>query len=364
MSDERHGLPSASSAHRYALCPGSFLLEQSIQQPDVSGADAQIGNRIHGYLAGEGIALNEEETRIATDSRLQEIELVKAVFPFQDRLQIMREKRLWEYDADFNKSWSGKPDVVYHDATRALVIDYKTGRGEVQHATGNVQLRALAVLAYMTSGPYQEVTVAIIQPLTGDPTTCTYNALDLVRALSEMETLMTNIRKPDQPRNPSTEACKYCKAKEVCPEARGVVQKLPALVPRDGLEIVMTPEQIAEFLAVAPLAEAVIESVRGKARRMIDAGQEIPGWKLKPGAIRESITDPELAFARFMDAGGTQAQFVGAITVAKTRFKDAVKAATGKKGRDLDGFVEIMLEGCTEAKATAPSLVQDKEVTK
>jgi hypothetical protein len=126
----------------------------------------------------------------------------------------------------------------------------------------------------------------------------------------------------------------------------------------------MTPEQIAEFLAVAPLAEAVIESVRGKARRMIDAGQTVPGWKLKPGAIRESITNPEMAFARFMDAGGTQAQFVQAITVAKTKFKDAVKTATGRKGRDLDGFVEIMLEGCTEAKVTAPSLVQDKEVTK
>jgi len=364
MSDERQGLPSASSAHRYALCPGSFLLEQSIQQPEVSGSDAQIGNRIHGYLAGEGIALNEEEFRIATDSRLQEIELVKAVFPFQDRLQIMREKRLWDYDADFSKSWSGKPDVVYHDATRALVIDYKTGRGEVQHATGNVQLRALAVLIQISRGPFSEITVAIIQPLAGEPTTCTYGAEDLVRASSEMTTLMDDIRKPGQPRNPSTDACKYCKAKEVCPEARGIVEQLPALVPRDGLEIVMTPEQIAEFLAVAPVAEAVIESVRGKARRMIEAGQTVPGWKLKPGAIRESIINPELAFSRFMDSGGTQAQFVQAITVAKTKFKDAVKAATGRKGKDLDGFVEIMLEGCTEAKVTAPSLVQDKEVAK
>ena len=361
MSDERRGLPSASSAQRYALCPGSFLLEQSITTPEVTSDDASMGNRIHGYLAGEGIALNEEETRIATDSRLQEIELVKAVFPLQYRLQIMREKRLWGYDADFNKSWSGKPDVVYNDGERALIIDYKTGRGEVQHATGNVQLRALAVLADMTSGPYQEVTVAIIQPLAGEPTTCTYGAEDLVRASSEMTTLMDDIRKPGQPRNPSTEACKYCKAKEVCPEARGVVQKLPALVPRDGLEIVMTPEQIAEFLEKAPLAEAVIEAVRGKARRMLEAKQEIPGWRLKPGAIRESITNPELAFARFMAAGGTQAQFVQAITVAKTKFHNAVKAATGKKGKELDGFVEIMLEGCTETKTTAPSLVKEKE---
>jgi len=361
MSDERHGLPSASSAHRYALCPGSFLLEQSIQQPDVSGADAQIGNRIHGYLAGEGIALNEEETRIATDCRLQEVELAKAVFPFQENLQRMREKRLWDYDANFNLSWSGKPDVVYHDESRALVIDYKTGRGEVQHATGNVQLRALAVLVNISRGPFTEITVAIIQPLAGEPTTCTYGAKDLIRAESEISQLMIDIRNPGQPRNPSTEACKYCKAKEVCPEARGVVQKLPALVPRDGVEILMTPEQIAEFLEKAPLAEAVIEAVRGKARRMIDAGQTVPGWKLKPGAARESITNPELTFARFMDAGGTQAQFVGAISITKTKLIAAVKSATGKKGQDLAGFVEIMLEGCTETKSTAPSLVKEKE---
>lgn len=361
MSDERHGLPSASSAHRYAACPGSFLLEQSIQRPDISGSDAQVGNRIHGYLAGEGIALNEEEAKLAIDCRLQEVELAKVVFPFQDRLQAMREKRLWEFDDNLLRSWSGKPDVVYHDGNRALVIDYKTGRGDVQHATGNVQLRALAVLAQNSYGPFNEVTVAIIQPLTGEPTTCTYGADDLVRASSEMTRLMDEIRKSGQPRNPSTEACKYCKAKEVCPEVRGIVESLPALAPRDGVQIIMTPEQIAEFLEKAPLAEAVIESVRAKARRMLEVGQTVPGWKLKPGTIRETITNPELAFSRFMDAGGTQAQFVGAITVAKTKFKDAVKTATGRKGKDLDGFVEIMLEGCTESKQTAPSLVQEKE---
>jgi CRISPR/Cas system-associated exonuclease Cas4 (RecB family) len=364
VSDERRGLPSASSAHRYALCPGSFLLEQSIQEPETSGADAQIGNRIHSRLAGETVELNEEETKIAGDCIMQETLLFPDVFPDSHNLHFVRERRLWGYDNWFAKKWSGKPDVVIHDGKKALVIDYKTGRGDVTHATGNLQLRALAVLANEHFGPFEEITVAIIQPLAGEPTTCTYTVAEIEKATSETHGLMERVRVPNQPRNPSTEACKYCKAKEVCPEAQGVVANLPALVPRDGLEIVMTPEQIAEFLVVAPLAEAVIESVRGKARRMIEAGQTVPGWKLKPGATREAITNPELAFARFMDAGGTQAQFVQAITVAKTKFKDAVKAATGKKGRDLDGFVEIMLEGCTETKSTAPSLVQDKEVAK
>lgn len=361
MSDERKGLPSASSAHRYALCPGSFLLEQSVKEPDTAGPDAQIGNRIHGFLAGDKIDLDDDEGKLAAICFSQEVEIAKAVFPFQERLNITRERRLWAVDADLNKTWSGKPDVVYHDGLNALVIDYKTGRGTVEHATGNAQLRALAVLVNQSCGPFGEITVAIIQPLAGDPTTCTYGSEDLSRAEFEITRLMADIRKPGQPRNPSADACKYCKAKGVCPEAQAEVSNLPTLVPRDGVEIVMTPEQIAEFLEKAPLAEAVIESVRGKARRMLEAGHTIPGWKLKPGAVRETITNPEAVFARFLDAGGTQERFVGAITITKTKLKDAVKGATGRKGKDLDGIVETILEGCTEAKQTAPSLVQDKE---
>jgi hypothetical protein len=362
MSDERERLPSASSAHRYTVCPGSFLLEQSIQEPDVSGTDAQIGNRIHAHLAGETVELNEDEKRLAMSSRIQETDLAKAVFPFQHGLHFVRERRLWGYDNWFAKCWSGKPDVVIHDGKKALVIDYKTGRGDVTHATGNLQLRALAVLANEHFGPFEEITVAIIQPLAGEPTTCTYTVSEIEKAASETHGLMERVKLPNQPRNPSTEGCKYCKAKELCPEAQGVVANLPALVPRDGVEIVMSPEQIAEFLAKAPLAEAVIEAVRGKARRMIEAGQTVPGWKLKPGASREAITNPELTFARFiLMAQGTQEQFLGTISITKTKLVAAVRTATGKKGKDLDGFVEIMLEGCTETKSTAPSLVREKE---
>ena len=366
MSDERQGLPSASSAARYAVCPGSFLLEQEVTEAEVSSSDATTGNRIHSYLAGEIIQLPDEEQRIASACRAMEDTLRKAVFPFETAFLAIRERRLWDYDKAFEKAWSGKPDVVYYDeaTATALVIDYKTGRGTVEHATGNVQLRALAVLVNLTFGPFRQITVAIIQPSESEPTTCTYGAQDLVRAEAEMARLMESVRQPGQPRVPSSDGCKYCRAKPICPEARGVVETLPATVQKESGEIVMSPEQIAAFLDKISLAEAVIESVRGKARRILEAGQTVPGWKLKPGAIRESITNPELAFARFMDAGGTQAQFVQAITVAKTKFKDAVKTATGRKGRDLDGFVEIMLEGCTEAKVTAPSLVQDKEVTK
>jgi hypothetical protein len=67
-------------------------------------------------------------------------------------------------------------------------------------------------------------------------------------------------------------------------------------------------------------------------------------------------------FGRFVEAGGTQAQFVGAISITKTKLKDAVRSATGRKGKELEGLVEAILDGCTESKQTAPSLVADKEV--
>jgi len=362
VSDERQGLPSASSAARYAVCPGSFLLEQEVTEAEVSSSDATTGNRIHSYLAGEIIQLPDEEQRIASACRAMEDTLRKAVFPFETAFLAIRERRLWDYDKAFEKAWSGKPDVVYYDeaTATALVIDYKTGRGTVEHATGNVQLRALAVLVNLTFGPFRQITVAIIQPSESEPTTCTYGAQDLVRAEAEMARLMESVRQPGQPRVPSSDGCKYCRAKPICPEARGVVETLPATVQKECGEIVMSPEQIAAFLDKIPLAEAVIESVRGKARRILEAGGAIPGWKLKPGAVRESITKPEVVFGRFVQAGGTQEQFAGAITITKTKFRDAVKTATGSKGKALDELVEGLLEDCTEQKATSPSIIKEK----
>ena len=360
MIDERAALPSASSAGRYFTCPGSFLLEQQVTDPERSSEDANVGNKIHAWLAGEPFGtLTDDQRELALDCVRQRKELAESVLgvgPYHTRLEV----RLWFYDELFNKSWSGKPDVIYARGNRALIIDYKTGRGSVENAVGNLQLRALAVLLAESDTELEEITVAIIQPLAGEPSTCTYVRLDLDRARVEINKVMARVKRPGQPRVPSTDACKYCRAKTICPEAQAVVETLPATVQKESGEIMMSPDQIAAFLDKIPLAEAVIESVRGKARRILEAGGAIPGWKLKPGAVRESITRPEVVFGRFVQAGGTQEQFAGAITITKTKFRDAVKTATGSKGKALDELVEGLLEDCTEQKANPPSIIKEK----
>lgn len=360
MSDERGGLPSASSAERYAQCPGSFLLEQQASEPPTS-PDADTGNRIHAWLAGEAVDLSDDERELAVRCDQQALALIAEHGPAGDA-SIIREERIWAWDADtMTKAWSGKPDVVVVAWKRALVIDYKTGRGDVTESAANLQLRTLACLVADQHG-VEEVVTAIVQPLAGEPTVCRYSPEDLRAAGIEVANLMHRVTRPGQPRNPSADACRYCRAKGICPEAQGVAKTMPQLVTRDGREITMTGEQIARFLELAPVAEDAIEAVRALAkRRLADDPTAVPGWALKPGATRETITDPEQLFARFSAIGGTSAQFIAAVKVGKSDFKAAVKAATGRKGRELDETLAGLLDGITEAKTAAPSLVQQKE---
>lgn len=352
MSNERNGLPSASSMERYMLCPGSYAAERGL--PDTTSEDAETGNRIHAVLAGETVIppLTDDEERTMEACKAQADALLDAVVPHRD--EIILERRYW-----WGGQWSGKPDLVAIDTlqSHALVLDYKTGRGEVESAEGNMQLRALAVLVSAEHG-LEKVTVAIVQPLAGSASVCVYDADDLRKARIEILAILTAIHQPDAPRRPSAKACRYCKAKAVCPEALAMAEAAPLAVSRDGRELSITPERMGEFLAQIPAIEAVVDAVRAKARRMLEAGEEVPGWTLKPGSVRETVTDPATVFGRFVAAGGTQEKFMPCVNVTKTKLKDAVKAVTGAKGKALDAQIEAMLDGCTEAKVSAPSLAK------
>ena len=354
--NERQNKPSASSMERYQLCPGSWNAEQGL--PEETSEDAEIGNRIHAVLAGETVTppLTDDEERTMEVCRSQAQALLDAILPHRDEMHL--ERRYW-----WGKEWSGKPDVVAVDCVFAegLVIDYKTGRGDVASAEGNMQLRALAVLV-AREHHLVKVTVAIVQPLAGSVSVCTYESLDLCRADEELAGIIASIQKPDAPRRASSKACKYCKAKATCPEALALAESAPLAVSRDGRELVISPERIAEFLGQVPAIEAVVEAVKAKARRMLEAGETVPGWTLKPGAERETITDPTTVFNRAAAAGVNSEAFMACVSVTKGKLKDAVKLATSEKGRTLDARMETILAGCTETKAAAPSLARVKEV--
>ena len=85
----------------------------------------------------------------------------------------------------------------------------------------------------------------------------------------------------------------------------------------------------------------------------------VDGWTLKEGSVRESITNSEMVASRFLELG-SYAQLSPAITLNKTKLKDALKTATGTKGKELEAKLAALLDGCTESKASQPTLSKFK----
>jgi len=366
--DERGNLPSASAASRYAACLGSWQLERQVAEIE-STADAATGNRIHSALAMEPVSnLTTDETWIIDRCREQELELVKQTFG-ELETNCFREKRLWSLTQDGERLWSGKPDVIYtandEGMLYGLIIDYKSGRGTVENAAENLQLRCLVALLDESWGfTMDRITVAIIQPLAGPPSVSVYESSDIHSAIMEANGLMKEIQKVGQPRTPSESACKYCKGKPYCSEARELavappVANAPAGITPDAIAATLTNETLAAFLDRAAQAEVVIEACRTEARRRLSEGDAIEGWTLKDGSVRESITSSEMVASRFLELG-TYEQLAPAITLNKTKLKDAVKLATGTKGRELEAKLSALLDGCTESKTSQPILTRIK----
>lgn len=362
---ERKYLPSASGMERLALCAGSWQAEQSIPYIDTASEEAASGTRIHAVMAGESPdkPLTEDEEKMVSQLQRLEAELTESTYGSLDNAHtVIREKRLWFHDDNKTPILSGKPDLVAVYGLRALIVDYKTGRGEVTAAHSNLQLRALVAIV-SDNVRIREATVAIIQPMSeGGISTASYNEDDIAMARDEVEQCIKAAQADNAKRTPSALACKYCRAKAHCPEAREVALETPIpvvdFITANELAAALTNEKLAAFLDRAAFAEKVIEACKDEAKRRIEAGQSLDGWMLKEGTARETVTDPQRVFDRFFEAGGEVGQFMSCVSIAKGKLKTALKDVTAKRGKELDAAFDTLLAGCVETKMSAPSLVK------
>lgn len=360
MSDEREGRPSASGMERLALCPGSWNASKGIEE--TSSEHAVRGNRIHSLIAGEDVENPTEEERDVAEQceRLSQMIVTQHMAkPMEDCTEVWREGRLWAREND-GVVWSGKPDLVVVYGNRAVIIDFKTGRAEVEHATNNKQLRALAVLVdgACASRKLEHVLVAIVQPLAPQSMSlCDYTKADIELARVEIENVMESAMKPDAKRVAGESQCRYCPAKSRCPEASEVLTEVANVQP---IVTMLSSSELGDLLSKCKQAEDVVDALREEAKRRLEEGVAVEGWELKAGATRETITHPEAVFFRFSEKGGNIEQFMSTISVNKAKLSDAYKGVTGTKGKELEVLLDILLAGCTESKTNAPSLVKTK----
>lgn len=374
-NDPRQGWTSASNAQYDALCPGRHLAQRGM--PEQTSVYSESGLRVHSALAAftndDKMAnkpiidrLTPAEKECYESSLAIQRSLCGTLFPkaATDGYQEWREERYWATFKFNNVEYkhSGQADFVARSGTRVLILDYKTLFGEVAESPRNLQLRDLACLVAGHFVPTTEVTVAIVQPrLTQKPELCVYTKDDLARASKEMFDRVFKCHQPNAPRVAGELQCKACRARTNCVERQRWASAMipPALATFTVPMHQWTPEQCAVAANGLGPAEKLLDDIKAMLKQRLGKDPaSVPGWMLKPGAMREKIVNAQAVFDRFNTLGGKIDAFMPCVDVAKGKLREALGKLTGAKGKSLDAAMKTLTDGLVEAKQTEPSLAR------
>jgi len=329
----KHARLSASRTDRFMQCPGSYRLE-SLMPYEPAGEAAAIGTAIH--------ELSEIILRggaIPTGTDPDHLSMAQGYANFVNTLVENPRKKMIEVNLDeglqsLHPALGGTADAVLVDGDHLHVIDLKTGRVAVD-AQDNKQLLtyALGAMRQLKAPNTIECTMHIFQPRVGHSKwTVSGNYLELHgrRLQSAAELALSS----DAPTNPSPDACRYCKAKTICPSMREKVQEVAR---NDFLpDTSITPAMLDDAVLVAAWADAV----QSAAKAQITEGKAIQGWAMRAGRKTKFWKDEALVMEAFKDTP----------TAWELKSPSAVLKLGVEVSEDLVG-----------EKSAAPSLVKAKE---
>ena len=329
----KHARLSASRTDRFMQCPGSYRLE-SLMPYEPAGEAAAIGTAIHELSE---IILSGKEIPVGTDP--DHLSMAQGYANFVNTLVENPRKKLIEVNLDeglqsLHPALGGTADAVLVDGNHLHVIDLKTGRVAVE-AQDNKQLLtyALGAMRQFKAPSSIQCTMHIFQPRVGHSKwTVSGNYLELHgrRLLEAAELALTS----DAPTNPSPDACRYCKAKTICPSMREKVQEVAR---NDFLpDTTVTPEMLDNAALVAAWADAV----QSAAKEQLTSGKSIQGWTMRMGRKTKFWKDEKLVQEAFKDL----------LIAWELKSPSAVLKLGVEVSEDLVG-----------EKVAAPSLVKAKE---
>ena len=329
----KHARLSASRTDRFMQCPGSYRLE-SLMPYEPAGEAAAIGTAIHELSE---IILSGKEIPVGTDP--DHLSMAQGYANFVNTLVENPRKKLIEVNLDeglqsLHPALGGTADAVLVDGDHLHIVDLKTGRVAVD-ATDNKQLLtyALGAMRQFKAPSSIQCTMHIFQPRVGHSKwTVSGNYLELHgrRLLEAAELALTS----DAPTNPSPDACRYCKAKTICPSMREKVQEVAR---SDFLpDTTVTPEMLDNAALVAAWADAV----QSAAKEQLTSGKSIQGWTMRMGRKTKFWKDEKLVQEAFKDL----------LIAWELKSPSAVLKLGVEVSEDLVG-----------EKVAAPSLVKAKE---
>ena len=370
-----HATLGPSAAKRWMTCPGSVAAIAACPVEGTTSEAAAEGTAAHALaeillrerieLKGQGALLKEWKAEYG--EKYDANALKAGVMPYVDRVsdaweelggrkhaQLLLEQRVFVIEGVYGTADA----VVISDKGVLHVLDLKFGRGVRVEAEDNPQLRCYALGALQDAElerDIREVRMTIVQPRHkdgGHTSTAVMTAEALHAWGEELAAAAEATQAEGAPRVPSEGGCMFCPAAPWCPERAAFVAEATGLDASTGLTadpVDYSPAVLAEAMNSVEAIEGWCKAVRREALRQAGTEEGLPGWHLKPGRTRRSVT--EEAAQALVDFGMLSED--EAFTRSPATLSKLEKAVGGRKA--LDAAVGDLLKLST----SAPTLAKD-----
>lgn len=363
-AERAHAVLSASSAHRWLLCPPSALLEQDF--PDTTSEAAREGTLAHEICEVKlqrYIGTISKSTGTRRINKLKQEELYKeemdhytddyldfikaAALKFRDMPYVAIEKRV-----DFS-SWVpegfGTADCIMIGDDIMHVIDFKYGKGVPVSPVDNPQMQLYALGAFSMYGmlyDIKSIQMSIVQPRIDNIETWE-TSLDTVLGFGDWaKGVADQAIKGEGDFNPGESQCRFCRARAQC-RARAEENVRMAFLTDKKPEL-LSNDEIGEYLLIGEDVARWLADLKEYALKESLAGREVAGWKAVEGRGSRAWTDGDAAFRKLIASGIDEAMLYERkpLTLAQT------EKMVGKKE-----FTELVGD-FIEKKPGKPALVQ------
>jgi hypothetical protein len=347
-----------STAKRVINCPGSVALVQKMP-PKLGGDAADEGTLCHNAMA---TLLEDPSLEIKSvlgvkynDQTLTEDLIDEKIIPAMAALTEIDPDGDMEYQIEAHVNFGnllpnvfGSADLIGRIDDRAIILDWKFGRGAVD-VEENEQLLFYAAAAMRTKGlewafaDVSEVEMVIVQPPAVKRWTTTIARVkqferDLVHAVTASQNAAAPLKVGDH--------CRYCPAKPICPQMTGAAERALKVQIKE-----LDPAKIGAYLATADLVEKWIGDLRDLAHQILETGEPVPGYKLVPKRAMRQWVDEDKAYFALSKLGVDRSELVETALLSPAKVEKILKKS---KLSLPDDIVVSVSSGTTIAPESDP----------
>lgn len=342
---------------------------------------AEMGNRIHTACEHRNPAglLDEREQQIYEELIAGEDRWLENIFGFKDGEAVIHKEIQLDVPLPYDCSTFGTSDVVAVLNDVALVLDYKSGIGEIDEVEVNKQSKAYAVGVFHLFPSVNEVHSVFLIPQRGEELHGVYTREQLPAIEDELARIILLaktvrpkwfIGSPEPDELSPNGGCQYCAFADRCPALGNAAFNIaaryePEWVPEGPIRSteIDDPDALAKLYPVACIVEKWAEGIKRKSVLSGLAGLPPTGYRMRSMGATRKITDTvgflQIAKDKLSLDTSELMQFAS-FPYAQVRDFYSGKAARGKKTAYAKEFEEVLSDAnVIEAQQERFTLVKD-----